>query len=415
MKLKIAFHLILILGILILAGAAAGQAAAPISTYNQENEYLQVKYIFKIIEISKQKQSIIRLNELFFDNSSKSGIDFYNRKQVLEFLDPVSLNNLKIEYNKDNNFSYSIIEPEIIVSLFERASIEVNEEVLNIDDEDELFKSENKLFLSLFTSNISVNKQIITTDFTIETKENNFLNTTLNLVNGEENLVGILTIKNNNTINFVPNQSKFYAVYLKANFLKELTKENNEIINLDGLNNIVSSFNFDKVREQEKYIVLFLGKNNSVKSKIVFKNDFALYFGFKENEYMNLGLDNNIFSDLNFELNFYSCNEKEYFLSLGVNEEIKIHPYFSLGAGFYPIVFEIEKEKFKNHYYWVNAKIFVFNNKNKIQFYYRERNEKKVFRTEISRELGDKIDIILVNNIYQKRKEEWEVGLKWNF
>ena len=212
MKLKTVLHLILILDILILAGAAAGQAAAPISNYKPEemisestvdlkideifikNEYIQIKYIFKIIEISKKAQTKMSLDELFYDKSSKGKIDFYSNEEIVEFLDPVSLNNLKIEYTDKNNFSYSIIEPEIIVSLFENASIEVNEEIMNITDEEEFIRSENKLNLSLFTRNISRDQKIITTDLRVETKNNTFLNTTVKTINGEENLVGILVM-----------------------------------------------------------------------------------------------------------------------------------------------------------------------------------------------------------------------------
>jgi len=433
MKLKTALHLILILGILILAGAAAGQAAAPISAFDPEemmpgyidnsnndeaflkNEHLQIKYIFKIIEISKKYQSSMRLNELLYDKNSTGKINFYSNKQILEFIDPVSLNNLKIEYKDENDFSYSIIEPEIIVSLFETASISVNEEILNITEEDEFFRSENKLYLSLFTRNISRDSQLITTEFRLETKENTFLDTTLNIINGKDSLVGMLVLKNNNNINFVPSQTKLYVVYLKAISLKELNKNNNHIINLDGLNNIVSSSIFEEKRNQEKYILIFIGENKSIKSKIVVKNEIALYFEFEENEYAMLGLDKTIFSILNLEINAYTWDKVKYFISLGLNEEVNVNSYFSLGAGLYPIVYETESEKFQKEHYWLNAKIFVFNDKNKIILHYEKRNDKENFRIEFSREFWDKIDLIVANKVTQKRKEEWELGFKWKF
>ena len=431
MKLKTVLHLILILDILILAGAAAGQAAAPISNYKPEemisestvdlkideifikNEYIQIKYIFKIIEISKKAQTKMSLDELFYDKSSKGKIDFYSNEEIVEFLDPVSLNNLKIEYTDKNNFSYSIIEPEIIVSLFENASIEVNEEIMNITDEEEFIRSENKLNLSLFTRNISRDQKIITTDLRVETKNNTFLNTTVKTINGEENLVGILVINNSD---LARSQKKIYAVYLKAISLRELSKDNNKIINLDGLNNIVSSTIFNnKKRGEEKYILLFIGENNSIKSKIVFKREYALYLDYEENDYIMLGLDKTMFSKLNLELNVYAWNKNEYNLSLGVNEEVRVNSYFSLGAGVYPIVYEVKSEKFQDEYYWVNAKIFIFNEKNKINVFYQEKNEKEVLRLELSRKFWDNLDIILANEINKDRKEEWELGLKWNF
>ena len=431
MKLKTVLHLILILDILILAGAAAGQAAAPISNYRPEemisestvdlkideifikNEYIQIKYIFKIIEISKKTQTKMSLDELFYDKSSKGKIDFYSNEEIVEFLDPVSLNNLKIEYTDKNNFSYSIIEPEIIVSLFENASIEVNEEIMNITDEEEFIRSENKLNLSLFTRNISSDQKIITTDLRVETKNNTFLNTTVKTINGEENLVGILVINNSD---LARSQKKIYAVYLKAISLRELSKDNNKIINLDGLNNIVSSTIFNnKKRGEEKYILLFIGENNSIKSKIVFKREYALYLDYEENDYIMLGLDKTMFSKLNLELNVYAWNKNEYYLSLGVNEEVRVNPYFSLGAGVYPIVYEVKSEKFQDEYYWVNAKIFIFNDKNQINVFYQQKNEKEVLRLELSRKFWDNLDIILANEINKDRKEEWELGLKWNF
>lgn len=431
MKLKTVLHLILILDILILAGAAAGQAAAPISNYRPEemtsestvdlkideifikNEYIQIKYIFKIIEISKKAQTKMSLDELFYDKSSKGKIDFYSNEEIVEFLDPVSLNNLKIEYTDKNNFSYSIIEPEIIVSLFENASIEVNEEIMNITDEEEFIRSENKLNLSLFTRNISRDQKIITTDLRVESKDNTFLNTTVKTINGEENLVGILVINNSD---LARSQKKIYAVYLKAISLRELSKDNNKIINLDGLNNIVSSTIFNnKKRGEEKYILLFIGENNSIKSKIVFKKEYALYLDYEENDYIMLGLDKTMFSKLNLELNVYAWNKNEYYLSLGVNEEVRVNPYFSLGAGVYPIVYEVESEKFQEEYYWVNAKIFIFNEKNQINLFYQQKNEKEDLRLELSRKFWDNLDIILANEINKDRKEEWELGLKWNF
>lgn len=431
MKLKTVLHLILILDILILAGAAAGQAAAPISNYRPEemisestvdlkideifikNEYIQIKYIFKIIEISKKAQTKMSLDELFYDKSSKGKIDFYSNEEIVEFLDPVSLNNLKIEYTDKNNFSYSIIEPEIIVSLFENASIEVNEEIMNITDEEEFIRSENKLNLSLFTRNISRDQKIITTDLRVETKNNTFLNTTVKTINGEENLVGILVINNSD---LARSQKKIYAVYLKAISLRELSKDNNKIINLDGLNNIVSSTIFNnKKRGEEKYILLFIGENNSIKSKIVFKREYALYLDYEENDYIMLGLDKTMFSKLNLELNVYAWNKNEYNLSLGVNEEVRVNSYFSLGAGVYPIVYEVKSEKFQDEYYWVNAKIFIFNEKNQINLFYQQKNEKEDLRLELSRKFWDNLDIILANEINKDRKEEWELGLKWNF
>lgn len=431
MKLKTVLHLILILDILILAGAAAGQAAAPISNYRPEemisestvdlkideifikNEYIQIKYIFKIIEISKKAQTKMSLDELFYDKSSKGKIDFYSNEEIVEFLDPVSLNNLKIEYTDKNNFSYSIIEPEIIVSLFENASIEVNEEIMNITDEEEFIRSENKLNLSLFTRNISRDQKIITTDLRVETKNNTFLNTTVKTINGEENLVGILVINNSD---LARSQKKIYAVYLKAISLRELSKDNNKIINLDGLNNIVSSTIFNnKKRGEEKYILLFIGENNSIKSKIVFKREYALYLDYEENDYIMLGLDKTMFSKLNLELNVYAWNKNEYNLSLGVNEEVRVNSYFSLGAGVYPIVYEVKSEKFQDEYYWVNAKIFIFNDKNQINVFYQQKNEKEDLRLELSRKFWDNLDIILANEINKDRKEEWELGLKWNF
>lgn len=431
MKLKTVLHLILILDILILAGAAAGQAAAPISNYRPEemisestvdlkideifikNEYIQIKYIFKIIEISKKAQTKMSLDELFYDKSSKGKIDFYSNEEIVEFLDPVSLNNLKIEYTDKNNFSYSIIEPEIIVSLFENASIEVNEEIMNITDEEEFIRSENKLNLSLFTRNISRDQKIITTDLRVETKNNTFLNTTVKTINGKENLVGILVINNSD---LARSQKKIYAVYLKAISLRELSKDNNKIINLDGLNNIVSSTIFNnKKRGEEKYILLFIGENNSIKSKIVFKREYALYLDYEENDYIMLGLDKTMFSKLNLELNVYAWNKNEYNLSLGVNEEVRVNSYFSLGAGVYPIVYEVKSEKFQDEYYWVNAKIFIFNEKNQINLFYQQKNEKEDLRLELSRKFWDNLDIILANEINKDRKEEWELGLKWNF
>lgn len=431
MKLKTVLHLILILDILILAGAAAGQAAAPISNYRPEemisestvdlkideifikNEYIQIKYIFKIIEISKKAQTKMSLDELFYDKSSKGKIDFYSNEEIVEFLDPVSLNNLKIEYTDKNNFSYSIIEPEIIVSLFENASIEVNEEIMNITDEEEFIRSENKLNLSLFTRNISRDQKIITTDLRVETKNNTFLNTTVKTINGKENLVGILVINNSD---LARSQKKIYAVYLKAISLRELSKDNNKIINLDGLNNIVSSTIFNnKKRGEEKYILLFIGENNSIKSKIVFKREYALYLDYEENDYIMLGLDKTMFSKLNLELNVYAWNKNEYNLSLGVNEEVRVNSYFSLGAGVYPIVYEVKSEKFQDEYYWVNAKIFIFNDKNQINVFYQQKNEKEDLRLELSRKFWDNLDIILANEINKDRKEEWELGLKWNF
>lgn len=430
MKLKTVLHLILILDILILAGAAAGQAAAPISNYRPEeiisesaadlkideifikNEYIQIKYIFKIIEISKKAQTKMNLDELFYDKSSKGKIDFYSNDEIVEFLDPVSLNNIKIEYKDKNNFSYSIIEPEIIVSLFENASIEVNEEVMNITDEEEFIRLENKLNLTLFTRNISRDQKIITTDLRVETKDNTFLNTTIKTINGEENLVGILVINNSD---LARNQKKLYAVYIKAISLRKLSKDNNKIINLDGLNNIVSSTIFDNKRDEEKYILLFIGENNSIKSKIVFKREFALYLDYEEDDYIMLGVDKTMFSKLNLELNAYTWNQIEYYLSLGVNEEVRVSPYFSLGAGVYPIVYEVESEKFQEEYYWVNAKIFIFNEKNQISLFYQQKNEKEDLRLELSRKFWNNLDIILANEINKDRKEEWELGLKWNF
>ena len=433
MKLKTALHLILILDILLLAGAAAGQAAAPISVFDQEksisnslnnltidevflkNEYLQVKYIFKIIEVSRETKAGIRLNKLFYNNSEKGSIDFYNQNQVLEFLDPVSLNNLKIEYAEENNFNYLIYEPEIIVSLFERASIEVNEEILNITDEDETFKSENKLYLSLFTKNISKDKHKITTEFILETKDNTVMKSTLNIFDGKESLVGFLVFKNINNINITPSQSKLYVVYLKAISLKKLTKSNNQIINLDGLDNIVSSDIFASRRNHENYILFFSGEKKSLKSKIIFKNDFAFYLGFKENKYMMVSLDRPIFSELNLELNIYTRDEKDYFLSLGVNEEIVINPYFSLGAGVYPVVYGLKSEKYEEYFYWINTQLFVLNDKNKISIFYQKRNDKEDLRLEIGREIWKNIEVIAAKEIIFNREEAWELGLKWKF
>ena len=92
-----------------------------------------------------------------------------------------------------------------------------------------------------------------------------------------------------------------------------------------------------------------------------------------------------------------------------------MNQYFSLGAGFYPIVYELDSKKFKDFYYWINAKIFVLNDKNKIILHYEKRNDKENFRIEFSREFWDKIDLIVANKVTQKRKEEWELGFKWKF
>ena len=438
MKLKTVLHLILILDIVILAGAAAGQAAAPISVFSSEllasdyntsdsinnkniesifskNEHLQVKYFLKIIEVSREIEKGIDFTDFFYDNTKKGSIGFYSRDQIFELLDPISLNNLKINYEDEKNINYSIIEPEIIVSIFEKASIEVNEEILNINQGEELIKFKAALNLSLFTENISKDKKIITVNFSIENKGQASFNSTLNLVSGKESLVGFLAINKEKKIDFAPSQSKLFVVYIKAVSFMPTDNYSTQIIKLDGLDNIISSTILDDIRDQKNYISLISGEDKLLKSKLVFKRNFAFYLDYKENNYISLGLDRNLFSDLNLEFNIYNSQENDYFLSLGLNEKVIISPYLLLGAGVYPVVYDLEDEAYKKNYYWAKMKIFILNDKNSILIYYQNKFNKEEVKVEIAKEIRKNVELILANKINSKREEGWKVGLKWKF
>ena len=286
---------------------------------------------------------------------------------------------------------------------------------MNINQGEELIKFKNALNLSLFTENISKDKKIITVNFSIENKGQASFNSTLNLVSGKESLVGFLAINKEKNISFVSSQSKLFVVYIKAVSFMPTDNYSSQVIKLDGLDNIISSTILDDIRDQKNYISLILGEDKLLKSKLVFKRNFAFYLDYKENNYISLGLDRNFFSDLNLEFNIYNSQENDYFLSLGLNEKVIISPYLLLGAGVYPVVYDLEDEAYKKNYYWAKMKIFILNDKNSILIYYQNKFNKEEVKVEIAKEIRKNVELILANKINSKREEGWKVGLKWKF
>lgn len=416
MKFKYRIHLILILVILILAGAAVGQTAASNTHFEEQDDLLQIKYIIKFIELSTEEQKSLNLINLLYDNSQKDGINFYNSEEVLELVDPEKLYNLKLNFAKEKNYNYRIIDPKLIVSPFERTSIEVTKEILNINDDKNLFYLENKLFLSILIKNISEDNKYITTEFNIESNNNNFLNTTVNLKSDTDNLIGILTINKLSEKNLNNKKNKNFIVYLKA--LPYQKQENNQIVDLKNINDL---FDFqslsDKEDKEESFVILYCGNLYFLQSKMVLNNDYSFYLSIKENKFLKFALDKNIIrTNLNLETKIYFEKEKNYFLSVGLNENVEISPFFTLGAGVYPLVYSLEYEKFMTGYYWAKTDLNLVNKKNTISLIYNFKNYHSL-RVEIKRDFWKNIELILAQEFKNdlRIKDKWELGLKVKF
>ncbi len=416
MKIKKVILLFFLLDILILAGAAAGQAAAPTYFPDTEikEELLQVKYEFKIIEIRKEIEKDIKIEGIYDKDSKQNSLNFYSEKDYIEIIDPVSSSYIMAKYLNEKKSSQKIIKPEVVVSIFEKASIEVSEITLNLKED---LSHRKKLQLSLIPKKISVEEQEIISDLVIEVDSNSYFNTTIKLKEREEILAGFLLI--NETLDSGDSQNKLFAVYLQAKFIGGLDElDKRPVLSTGGLSKIISRPQIEE-NFRDNYMLVLIGENKYFKSNINLKSNYIINFLLVKDELINIGLGTPIFSELIIESNLLFNKENEFYLSLGLNEEINFNDYLYAGAGIYPLVYMVGEKDLGQYEYWVETGFYFFGNKkgqrDKILIKYQNRKIFKNLKVELHGKISEELDLLLANQMNLKGEDLWQIGFKLNF
>ena len=313
----------------------------------------QVKYNLFIVELKAETLYNIGIDEIEVD--SEEYFQFFTQKDLIEMAGQGVISFLRTSVFQSKSSFQKTAEPSLTVGIDSTASLNIGREIIAADEEGQ--EDIKQLNLEITPEEIQTeNKSILTT---INYSSNTFMKTELNtnMRTGfrKPELIALFsknTNKNNSSVlrsKKKTKSSQYFALYLAARPVGSLPNKNSQAYDMGSLGNILKErsvksakrYRLD-IRYGEKYNLDFNFQSpiNRLGMKVEVKKDPK-----KESFFVEIGTDYHLIEGLKFG-SYYQVRDQKEKLKFGFNDRLKIKKGFHLSAGYYPVTFNLNSNKF---------------------------------------------------------------------
>ena len=320
----------------------------------------QVKYNLYIMELKSDIVDGLGLREMELKKDSEDNFWFLTQKNLVELAGEGVISYLKSRLQKTQASMKKIAQPSLIAGINNTASISLNKEIVNQNQEE--FKSSEEFNLKLTPESVIPESEEVTTtiNFNSSSVINTELSTSIKTAYNKPQLIAVFSqnkqSSNISSLNTVDNKEefKYFAMYLAACPIGSLSN-NSRTFNLGGLNNLLQKKDINKPI-RERMDILFNSDINIDISVQDQKEKRGFNFEIKEKNgnnspYLQLGPDFYLLENLKLGT-YFQIKDNINSFKIGLKERVKVSRGFQLTAGYYPWLYNINSNEMVNEKNW---------------------------------------------------------------
>ena len=313
----------------------------------------QVQYNLFIVELKAEMLYNIGLDEIEVD--SEDYFQFFTQKDLIEMAGQGVISFLRASAFQSESSFQKTAEPSLAVGIDSTASLNIGREIISADTENEEEVEQLNLEISPEEINSDTKSILTTINYSSNTFMKTELNTTMRTSFRKPELIALFS-KNTNKKNSSVLRSKkktkgsqYFALYLAASPVGSLPNKNSQAFDMGSLGNILKERSIQKtnryrldIRYGEKYNLDFNYQSpiNRLGMKVEVNKDPD-----KNLSLIEIGADYHLIEGLKFGSYYQGRDQKEN-LKFGFNDRLKIKKGFNLAAGYYPVTYNLNSNKF---------------------------------------------------------------------
>lgn len=341
------------------------EAKKALAKIDNENTPYQIKYTLTIIDLSRENGKAFDLFSAAFTSEAGDDVSFLNKDQVIEIYSPSALDSLKFSVSETGNFSQRTARPSVITALGESGNIFFSEEYFGLEEE---FHKSDASSLRVNFKPLKLNSDKgIKSEVEVEVNDVRELKTTTWTELGENNLLGLMTLKQHKKSNSIFGEEenikkRSFAIYLQAEAKTTINNDNSSKKNfsssLDGADQILFNVDSNQTPQRKNGFQILFGKKRGADLDISLKNAAAGVSGqlcSRGDEFFDLGINFSLRKSL--KLGAHLIQQKNEGLSIGFafDDYVRFGDGFWLAASYLPLIYSFEKKELVTNQGWIEA------------------------------------------------------------
>ena len=315
---------------------------------DKRENFPQVQYEMTLIDITKESNKKLNLEAIKASSEKNEFFEFYQSNNVLEIILNELVNSIEISASDSYQKSMKVANPGVVTEIGTTGTLEITEELLTITEEDTIEQTTN--FITEITPQRIASDGKIKTDIRIDSNQAVAFSTNLWLVSNKTELIGLLSINKKGKESSMTGRAKSerkrtYAIYITA---KPVTSS--PAAQLNGLDKIIFADYQKETKVEKDSIKIMANQDFEYDLDLFIHNDkSADIFTLKSresNKYLEIGYGLNLRETLALDLKGIIKKEDENELLLGMSDKVYLTDNFQCSAGYYPVVYLIEKSEF---------------------------------------------------------------------